>query len=207
VAINEKDLSHVFACLANLENLVTNTLHKQIPEQSAREFATTLKSNLIGQKFAGSYPPLKGWKKNEARADKFWIWYGNALNSINYHKVDADSWFAGFGRGGVSVGSKVGMKAKTISAKTKLAKKSSSVLRKAGQTTEQALAGRRSLIANRVKAMRAERPKTPGAYTPEHLRHLIGAKVGANFTTTAQGTGRIVSFGHEGKKVIRTQHN
>ena len=83
VEVNKVQLDHIFACLANLKTLVTTTLHKSIPEDSAREFAIQLKENLVNQKYAPSYTPLGGWKAGEPNAGKFWEWYGEALASIN----------------------------------------------------------------------------------------------------------------------------
>lgn len=114
IEVNKTDLNHVLACLANLKTLVTETLHKGIPEASAREFAIQLKENLIGQKFASGYKPLGTWKKNEPMANKFWEWYGEALTSINFTKVNNDSWFAGFKSGGAAIGTGVSKKVGSV---------------------------------------------------------------------------------------------
>lgn len=209
VEINQKDLSHVMACLANLETLVTKTLHNSIPEDSAREFSLLLKTNLVSQKYAGGYPALKGWKKDEPNAGKFWQWYGDALASIKYYKMNGDSWFAGFGGGRTSAGGKTTVK--TTSANATLVKKSGVLLRKPGQTTQEALANRKALIAQRVAVLKNERRSDHVAssvkvYTREEIARE-NAKRG--FTTAKESRSITLNkySAHEPAKRRDTQHN
>jgi hypothetical protein len=100
VEVNKKDLNHLFACLDKLGEVV-KTQYRDIPQQSAREFATLLKRNIRSQKYMGGYLALGDWKKGERNASKFWMWHEEAVGKINFQQISDDSqtnmWFAGFG--------------------------------------------------------------------------------------------------------------
>jgi hypothetical protein len=223
VEVNKVQLDHIFACLANLKTLVTKTLHKSIPEDSAREFAVQLKENIVSQKYAPSYTPLGGWKTGEPNAGKFWEWYGEALASIKYFNIDSDSWFAGFGYSGLAAGGGTGKKTK-INAKTKNApavlhalklQKKGVITRKAGQTTEEALAARKALIEQRVARAKSERRldhetavKGPPVkvYTKEEIAQYAKERV-----SRASEMGRSITIDktnkYEPRKYKEEQHN
>ncbi|MFA5394424.1 MAG: hypothetical protein WC346_00210 [Methanogenium sp.] len=172
VQLNQKDFSHILNCLAALKAAAIN-LQKSIPEESAREFSLLLKQNLLSGKFASSYPKLKGWKKGDPNADKFWMWTGRALASIGFFQVNERTWFAGFTNKAVSV---VNTAAPGGNEKSSI--KSTSVGIKQGTSY------RRALIA---EAARRYKERAPSAvHTPEHLKHLIGKKVGSGYTTLSE---------------------
>lgn len=98
VQVNQKDLSHVLACIDKLKVLVTEELRKSIPEQCAREFSSLLKSNIAGSaKYAGVFKALTRWKRTEPNAGLFWKWTGVTESLVSFHKIDDSTWFAGWG--------------------------------------------------------------------------------------------------------------
>lgn len=118
VEVNKVQLDHIFACLANLDALVTTTIHKNLPEQCAREFASLLKTNIAGSsKYAGEFAALGSWKKNESNPGSFWLWTGQAMSEVSPKMIDPDTWFAGWGAGKSTLG------ASTVARGTKVAKK------------------------------------------------------------------------------------
>ncbi len=173
VELNQTDFSHILSCLSALKAAAID-LQKSIPEESAREFSLLLKKNLLEETFASTYPPLGTWKKGEPNENKFWLWTGKALASIDFRKIRESAWYAGFTNKAVNV-------AETTSGEAKKVPISSTPSTK--PTIKRSSAFRKYLIEQSVARHREKMAATVSV--PEHLKHLIGKKVGSDFTTTS----------------------
>jgi hypothetical protein len=217
MTVNKVQLNHIFACLANLNTLVTQTLHKGIPEQSAIAFADLLKNNIASQKGMEGYPKLKKWKNKEENPNLFWKWTGEAVRSIKHYPLNEDTWYAGFGFAGVGAGIASGGRIRKSKVKVSASKKvnTSAIRKKPGETTQQAIS-RRDQIAASVKkaknARRTEHKEAPPAVTntriwsKEEIARL-NAGGGMSALRSTVGGGRSFSFGQEPKKYKNEQMN
>jgi len=172
VELNQTDFSRILSCLSALKTMAMD-LQKSIPEESAREFSLLLKKNLLEGTFASTYPKLGEWKKGEPNEDKFWLWTGKALASIDFHQVKESTWYAGFTNKTVNV-------AETPSGEAKKVPVSFTPVK---PTIKRGSAFRRYMIEQSVAKHREKMSATVSV--PEHLKHLIGKKVGSDFTTTS----------------------
>ena len=190
IEVNKKQLAHIFACLATLRALVEG-FHNSIPEESAREFALLLKTNLTSQKFAAGYPALKAWKKNEPNSNKFWEWYGEALASIKYYKVGTGEWFAGFGSAGVT---------RSLSKAISKARMSKTAVKRINGK----LMPVKAPVADRLSTIKKAVEKNLGL---RELSPEVAARIGKGYVPEKKTSAGISSFGHEGPKIIKRQRN
>jgi hypothetical protein len=108
-----------------------------ITEESAREFADILRTNIVTQKYKDFGAERNSrWKKNQQAENMYWLWLGTVLKSIKawniYSSSQLISWFVGmqYAGGGSAGGSSrriVGSaaKKKTVSGRAVTSAKSS----------------------------------------------------------------------------------
>lgn len=219
--VNQKDLTHVFACLDKLKILVTDTLRKSIPEQSAREFATLLKSNIEGStKYAGVFKALTRWKKTEPNAGMFWKWTGATQHAINFHRIDDSTWFAGWGtaKGGATPGrrekiaSSVKKRQKKVDSPTVVKRNKFTGQLEKVQVNKPVVA-KKEVTLDRAKADRAGNAKVlsqldPAAKKAMLERYYADKAIEAKKKVDERNSAKGISLGHEPiKRHIDTQRN
>jgi len=106
MTVDKNDLLKILAAIDRVVEVV-NAYAKSIPEDSAKEYADQVKSNITSQKYKDFGKPHADWKKNDKNKDMYWLWLGTVLKSIDARKLNSPSavvkWFAGIYSTGVSL--------------------------------------------------------------------------------------------------------
>ena len=122
ITVDKADLAKVLAAIDRVGQVV-KALAKSIPEESAREFADLLRSNITNQKYGDFGHPHADWKKGQPNEGMYWLWLGTLLKSIQpwnlQSSADIIKWFVGLKYGGSSIPSITSAKRKILAAKPK----------------------------------------------------------------------------------------
>jgi hypothetical protein len=106
--LNETEFNNIISAIDGIKNIVMG-LCDSIPEESAREFANQIKSNITTQRFGDFGFPHKDWKKGLPNEDKFWLLLGTVYKSIKPMELsgtaDMTKWFVGMEYSGGAGGS------------------------------------------------------------------------------------------------------
>jgi hypothetical protein len=98
ISVNRSDLTRILAAIDRVAAVV-NAYSKSIPEESAREYTDTIKSNITTQKYGDFGKPHKKWKKGSANESMYWLWLGTVLKSITPSQLNSPAgfirWFVG----------------------------------------------------------------------------------------------------------------
>jgi hypothetical protein len=211
IEVNKADLNRIFGAIDKVKAIALD-MTRRIPEDSAKEFADILRSNIVSQKY-GDFGHPRGdssWKKNLDNSGLYWLWLGTVLKSIKPWNVMSTAsmvkWFVGIQYSGGSPSTTSASVAK-VTAKGKKVKTGAVIMKKGARTVVPSTVTRLTPQQVRVKNILQEREMSRKA-AETGVRHID--PTGYVPQTKASGTqlagGKTFSFGKERiKKRIRPE--